>query len=171
MVLLTQLVDPALVTVSLLSLGNHCLALPVLEILQKSPHSQGKEWAEPQAWPIRILQPPHIVMDSRKSQWDGIMGMSTYLEFAGCECRVGGSFRGEGLPGHEAIMVETRVKSTEKPWHDDFAEPSTSPQHLQSWDPLNPLLVLELVGVEFLSLATSSSNSPHNDPCNCGLVS
>ena len=57
-------------------------------------------------------------------------------------------------------MVETRVKSGGR----RRPEPSAIPQHLQSPDPINSLLRLKLLGVEFLSLAARSPNSPHSDP-------
>lgn len=40
----------------------------------------------------------------------------------------------------------------------------------QSWAPINSFLGLELVVVEFLSLATRSSNWPCSDPCACGPI-
>lgn len=53
---------------------------------------------------------------------------------------------------------------------DGGLSPAPSPQHLQSPDPINSLLRLKLLGVEFLSLATGSPNSPILTHGACGPV-
>ena len=97
--------------------------------------------------------------------------MSTNLELAGCQRGVVGPSQGEDLPGTEAVVMETRIKSGERRRPENIAEPSLLPQHLQLPDPINSLLELKLVCVGFLSLATKTSNSwlGSSDP-NVGLL-
>ena len=100
--------------------------------------------------------------------------MATHLELAEGQCRAHGLSPGEDVPGPEAMDMETRVKSGERPRLDNTVipvpgprphptpphpTPSHSLQHLQSLDPTNSLLGLKLLGVDFLSLTTRSSNT------------
>lgn len=77
----------------------------------------------------------------------------------------------EGLPGSEAIKVQTRVKSIERRRPGHTTELPAPPPAFLFTGPISSLLVLKLLVVDSLPLVTKSSNSPRSGPCACSPVS
>lgn len=76
----------------------------------------------------------------RRTQYEPVRLNSAYVEPGRCKQKAVGWSPGEGLPGCEAVVVETRVKQGESQRPEDEAEHSTSPSTFSHGIPSSPFL-------------------------------